>query len=422
MLRDFEDDYSDMKYKLMKWFKDNQDIRKQKNRKKFANARPREGESLYLFSIRMQNLFKLAFPKHNPERSETLIRQFKQAIPRAARNMLSTQIMSFKLKNEKPDWSFVQKCIRIRDLDEEIEIDSSDSEERTKEPAEVVINLGNTGRRYKQYRNHDNDLDHRHKYGSSKYNRGEGDEYGWDRNRTNYKDDERYGRKVSYGKDRYDDRYDNYQDVEIDDWSQVQRDDYADRNIRVEKNKQGDDNKRSQDFRNGDGKIREGNEDQSGRMNSFRYHRRNDGIVSQRRNAYNENLCFACKEPGHYAKDCPSNKVQCYRCGEMGHHAQNCQTDRPQGKVNDGSRQFEHQEGNGNQSSSSGRFSRHQNRIEAPHGLQDRSRNRSFSNNRYDSRVDGDGSYVRGFQRQRVGRDREQENFDQGNNEREFLN
>ena len=34
--------------------------------------------------------------------------------------------------------------------------------------------------------------------------------------------------------------------------------------------------------------------------------------------------CFTCKEPGHIARDCPSEKKSCYTCGRIGHISFNC--------------------------------------------------------------------------------------------------
>ncbi len=37
------------------------------------------------------------------------------------------------------------------------------------------------------------------------------------------------------------------------------------------------------------------------------------------------NVCFICKLPGHFAKDCILTKESCYECGEKGHIAKECQ-------------------------------------------------------------------------------------------------
>jgi hypothetical protein len=37
------------------------------------------------------------------------------------------------------------------------------------------------------------------------------------------------------------------------------------------------------------------------------------------------NMCFICKLPGHFAKECVLTKDSCYECGEKGHMAKECQ-------------------------------------------------------------------------------------------------
>ena len=37
------------------------------------------------------------------------------------------------------------------------------------------------------------------------------------------------------------------------------------------------------------------------------------------------NVCFICKLPGHFAKECVLTRDSCYECGEKGHMAKECQ-------------------------------------------------------------------------------------------------
>lgn len=37
------------------------------------------------------------------------------------------------------------------------------------------------------------------------------------------------------------------------------------------------------------------------------------------------NVCFICRLPGHFAKECVLTKESCYECGEKGHIAKECQ-------------------------------------------------------------------------------------------------
>ena len=147
LLCDHYDDYYEAKNKLTKWFEDNEELRKRKYRKKFINTKPKHNESLYMFSIRLGSIFKTAYPNHDINRSKTLMRQFKAAIPRNARESLSTQVMSHKLKNKNPDWNFIQQCVKLRDLEE---VDNKDSEcdEDRREVKQIEINLSRPRERH----------------------------------------------------------------------------------------------------------------------------------------------------------------------------------------------------------------------------------------------------------------------------------
>ena len=141
-------DYVDVKQKLIKWHEDNEDLRRKRYKRKFENARPKNKESLYMFSLRLESLFKKAYPRKNVRKSRKLMDQFKHALPRKVRNDLKYQITSLKLKNEEPEWSFYQECVKIQDLDSDYEQENSSEDETDKE---VIINLAqNEGKQEKK--------------------------------------------------------------------------------------------------------------------------------------------------------------------------------------------------------------------------------------------------------------------------------
>ena len=142
-LRDQDDDYEDAKEKLIKWYKDSAEVRRKSHKKKFGNARPKSDESLYLFSIKLASLFKKAYPKHDMKKSKKLIDQFKKSIPRKMRETLDTQIMTRKMEGRKVDWNFVQKCMKLKDIDNHGGYKESGSDDEPKKKVkEVEINLG----------------------------------------------------------------------------------------------------------------------------------------------------------------------------------------------------------------------------------------------------------------------------------------
>ena len=145
-LIDQDDEYEDAKEKLIKWYRDSAEVRKKSHKKKFGKARPKAGESLYLFSIKLASLYKKAYPRHDINRSKKLIQQFKKIIPRKTRELLENQSMTRKMQGRKADWNFIQKCIKLKDNDID-SIDTDSNEESSPEKVrEVEINLGDRSR------------------------------------------------------------------------------------------------------------------------------------------------------------------------------------------------------------------------------------------------------------------------------------
>ena len=139
--------YYEMKDKLLKWYKDNSELREKKYKTKFKEAQLKPNEGLYNFSIRLETLFRKAYPYKDVARSKKLIEQFKRVIPKKERDYLSIQEMPYKVNNQKPTWDFVQKCVKIRDLDEELGQESeSGNEFRQNKREEIVINMGRRNR------------------------------------------------------------------------------------------------------------------------------------------------------------------------------------------------------------------------------------------------------------------------------------
>ena len=100
-LKDQDDDYYDIKDKLVEYYQEDAYQRKRRYKRKFRKARPESGESLYLFSIRLAKIFRLLYPKKFDKNTKKLVRQFKRVIPNADRESLDVQLRYYRMEGRK---------------------------------------------------------------------------------------------------------------------------------------------------------------------------------------------------------------------------------------------------------------------------------------------------------------------------------
>ena len=143
-LRDYDDNYDEMKSKLVNWYKDSKYQRRTKAKNKFENAKLKPKESLFLFATRLESLFKTAFPTHRVQESRTLRNQFLENIPKNVKQEINAQILTYKIKDKKITWAFMLKCARLKDADREHQKKQDTEDEEN--PEEIIVHLGNTSR------------------------------------------------------------------------------------------------------------------------------------------------------------------------------------------------------------------------------------------------------------------------------------
>lgn len=136
--------YKELKEKLIILYNDQREIRNQKNKKRFKNAQMKQNEQLYLFTTRLEGLYKTAYPKHSVNKSKTLFNKLKESLPSKSREALNTQIMTINLHGRKIDcnWNFIQNWARLADMENENENSCDESE--IKKSREITINLSSS--------------------------------------------------------------------------------------------------------------------------------------------------------------------------------------------------------------------------------------------------------------------------------------
>lgn len=118
-LHEIDDSYDVMKRKLLDWYEDMKEVRREKNKRDFNNARCEERELMHLFSSRLERLFRVAYPRRKVNESKTLRDKFINTVPRNFRKMLKSHVMSEMVKGETIRWKAIQKCARFYDVEQE---------------------------------------------------------------------------------------------------------------------------------------------------------------------------------------------------------------------------------------------------------------------------------------------------------------
>lgn len=288
-IRDFSDTYEDVKSKLMAWYKDESQLRKSKNRQKFKNARPKQGETLFLFSSRLETLFKLAYPKHNIQQSNTLIDQFQASISKSAKDIVRAQILSLKAADKKVEWRKIQKWARLIDVEKEKDLVANgncETEDQANDVKEIIVNLSAN----KNMHNKDSKLDCSNKK-PIEQPRIYPEKYV-----PNYDESDRPRNHNSNNIQSNHTRYSsNYEGNSYSAYGYHQQ-------------------KQGQNSGNYVGHDRSF-------YNSRKY---NSPKENNQRGSSRPGVCYICKRYGHYQRDCKMSSKSCFTCGSQDHLMQNC--------------------------------------------------------------------------------------------------
>jgi hypothetical protein len=108
--------YDVVKRKLLQWYDDMKETRKKRNKLSFTNARYNSSKSMFIFSNRLEKLFKLAYAFRRVEDSRTLRERYVAAVPKPFRRILTSQILSYKIKEKVVTCRILQKgrVVRLR--------------------------------------------------------------------------------------------------------------------------------------------------------------------------------------------------------------------------------------------------------------------------------------------------------------------
>lgn len=116
-LHSTKDTYDVIKHKLLEWYSDMSDLRRERNKLNFKNARYQEGEAMNIYAHRLVHLFKLAYPSRDTKLSKALREKYVKSVPKSFKAILKSQIMSDVVKGSTTSWRVIQTCARHFDLE-----------------------------------------------------------------------------------------------------------------------------------------------------------------------------------------------------------------------------------------------------------------------------------------------------------------
>ena len=135
-----KNDYSLIKSKLLEWYGDTKELRKKHAKNEFEKMKPRKGESLYLYSTRLESAFIRAHPKRDYESSNILRDKFIETIPKECRALFSSRLFSKKIKGKKLIWNEIQRCAMVKDIESKHDVFRSDNSD-DENVKEIEINF-----------------------------------------------------------------------------------------------------------------------------------------------------------------------------------------------------------------------------------------------------------------------------------------
>ena len=140
--RKYRDSYPKLKKKLLGWYEDMEEARQEEYKSSFNAMSHKKGESLYLYSTRLERSFELAFPGEKVQKSTMLRQKYLDTVPSSFRKMLKAIISYDSHVHKQTKWKDIQRASRKRDLElkaskKKATKDDSETEE------EIIINIGN---------------------------------------------------------------------------------------------------------------------------------------------------------------------------------------------------------------------------------------------------------------------------------------
>ena len=370
-IKDVGDSYSSLKDKLITWYKDMKDMRKKKAKAQFDKATYQEKESLYLYSTKLEKLFRRAYPLNKVSKSTLLRDKYVNTVPNKVKKDIKRQMFTDSMNDKPTTWDSIQKFARHRDVWMQTEKYDDDSETKDEQSDAIVINVGDVQNKKKASPKRENKIEVEYDESQKKF-------YICNPNLINLKPPEvqfiNNADKQRFSNNSYtrENRQDNQRSY--DNSARNNKFDYSNNRSYNQQNYRG-----SSQGHFGSGR--------GGNFNNSRNFE-NNGNYNDRRPQFapppNVNImtCYRCGKMGHAIRDCRVPK--CYTCGVIGHISRNCQSGRDgRSRTNSepptNEKRYDTRQQRGDENHNDPK-SFHQNKSESPKGPYQQTKSRHTSN------------------------------------------
>ena len=140
--KEYKYPYYKLRRKLLLWYDEMEEERKKQYKANFQSIKQNKNESLYMYSTRIERVFKLAYPRKDVERSNTLREKYMDTVNYAFYKVLKSIISYDDYNQKQTKWSAIQRTARKHDRELKADKERKAADRKNdSEEEEIIINI-----------------------------------------------------------------------------------------------------------------------------------------------------------------------------------------------------------------------------------------------------------------------------------------
>ena len=140
--KEYKYPYYKLRRKLLLWYDEMEEERKKQYKANFESIKQNKNESLYIYSTRIERVFKLAYPRKKVEHSNTLREKYMDTVNYSFYKVLKSIISYDDYNQKQTKWSSIQRTARKHDRELKAKKERKAADLRNdSEEEEIIINI-----------------------------------------------------------------------------------------------------------------------------------------------------------------------------------------------------------------------------------------------------------------------------------------